>query len=108
MSFASNVRELRKGALTMLETHIMMSSLICRLVLILLSRLTFTLVLRIALLYVLFISSLMDLTITHMILVHKRTALSLDALVTAHILTVVIVSFISLVFLLEDPPPTLS
>jgi hypothetical protein len=28
----------------------------------------------------------MDLTIAHMVLVHERTALSLDALVTAHVL----------------------
>jgi hypothetical protein len=92
----------------MLETHIMMSSLICCLVLILVSHLTFTLVLCLALLCVLFLSSLMDLTITHMVLIHKRTALSLDALVTAHVLTVVIVSCVGLVFLLEDPSPTLS
>jgi hypothetical protein len=50
----------------------------------------------------------MDLTIAHMVLVHDRTALSLDALVTAHVLVVVIVSLIGLVFLLEGPSPTLS
>jgi hypothetical protein len=50
----------------------------------------------------------MDLTIAHMVLVHERTALSLDALVTAHVLIVVIVSHIGLVFLLEGPTPTLS
>jgi hypothetical protein len=33
----------------------------------------------------------MNLTITHMVLVHKRMVLCLDALVTAHILIVVIV-----------------
>jgi hypothetical protein len=76
----------------MLETHILMSSLICRLALIL----------------VLCLSSLMDLTIAHMVLVHERTALSLDALVTAHILVVVIVSCVCLVFPLEVPSPTLS
>jgi hypothetical protein len=108
MSFASGERELRGGMLSMLETHIVMSSLISRLVLILMFRLAFTLVLRLALLRVLFLSSLMDLTITHMVLVHERTALSLDALVTAHALVVVIVSRVGLVFLLEGHSPTLS
>jgi hypothetical protein len=50
----------------------------------------------------------MDLTIAHMVLVHGRTALSLDALVTAYILVVVIISRVGLVFLLEGPSPTLS
>jgi hypothetical protein len=50
----------------------------------------------------------MDLTITDMVLVHQRTTLSLDALVTAHVLIVVIVSSVGLVFLLEGPSPTLS
>jgi hypothetical protein len=35
-----------------------------------------------------------------MVLVHERTALSIDALVTAHVLVVVIVSCVGLVFLL--------
>jgi hypothetical protein len=108
MSFASDARELRGGVLSMLETHILMSSLISRLVLILMFCLAFTLVLRLTLLHVLFLSSLMDLTIAHMVLVHERTALSLDALVTAHVLTVVIVSRVGLVFLLEGSTPTLS
>jgi hypothetical protein len=43
----------------------------------------------------------MDLTIAHMILVHKRTALSIYALVTAHVFIVVIVSCIGLIFLHE-------
>jgi hypothetical protein len=86
----------------MLETHIMMSSLISCLVLILMLHLAFTLVLRLTLLHVFFVSSLMDLTITHMVLVHERTALSLDTLVTAHVLIVVII------FLLEGPTLTLS
>jgi hypothetical protein len=43
-----------------------------------------------------------------MILVYERTALSLDALVMAHILVVVIVFHIGLVFLLEAPTSTLS
>jgi hypothetical protein len=71
-------------------------------------RLAFTLVLHLALFHVLFLNSLMDLTITHMVLVHERTALSLDALVTAHVLVVVIVSHVCLVFLLEGPTPTFS
>jgi hypothetical protein len=89
MSFASDVRELRGDVLSMLETHIIMSSLIFRLVLILIFHLAFTLMLRLALLHVLLLSTLMDLTIAHMVLVHERTALSLYALVTAHVLIVV-------------------
>jgi hypothetical protein len=93
-----------------------MSSFICRLILILVFRLTRTLVLCLilfhvlclALLLVLCLSSLMDLTIAHMVLVHERTALCLYALVTAHVLIVVIVSRVGLVFLLEGPSPTLS
>jgi hypothetical protein len=91
MSFASGVRELR-GVLSMLETHIVMSSLISRPILILMFRLAFTLVLRLTLFHVLFLSSLMNLTIAHMVLVHKRIGLSLDALVMAHVLVVVIIS----------------
>jgi hypothetical protein len=102
--------------LSMLETHIVMSSLICRLVLILVFRLALTLVLHLALFHVLCLAlllllclcSLMDLTIIHMVLVHERTALSLDTLVMAHVLVVVIVSRVGLVFLLEGPSPTLS
>jgi hypothetical protein len=92
----------------MLETHIVMSSFISYLVLILMFRLAFTHVLRLALLHVLFLSALMDLTIAHMVLVHERTALSRDTLVTAHVLVVVIVSRAGLVFLLEGPTPILS
>jgi hypothetical protein len=92
----------------MLETHIVMSSLIFCLVLIPMFRLAFTLVLLIALFHVLCLSSLMDLTIAHMVLVHKRTALSINTLVMAHVLIVMIVSCIGLVFLLEGPSPTLS
>jgi hypothetical protein len=116
MSFASGGRELRGGVLSMLETHIVMSSLIFHLVLILMFRLAFTLVLLLALSHVLYLalllvfhlSSLMDPTIAHMVLVHKRTALSLDALVMPHVLIVVIVSRVGLVFPLEGPSPTLS
>jgi hypothetical protein len=116
MSFASDERELRGGVLSMLETHIVMSSLIFRLVLILIFRLAFTLVLLLALSHVfcfallllLCLNSLMDLTIAHIVLVHERTALSLDALVTPHVLIVVTVSHVGLVFPLEGPSPTLS
>jgi hypothetical protein len=78
--------------LIILETHIVMSSLIFRLVLILVLRL----------------ASLMDLTIVHMVLVHKRIVLCLDVLVTAHILIVVIVFRVGPIFLLEDLTLTLS
>jgi hypothetical protein len=97
----------------MLETHIVMGSLIFRLVLILMF-LTLVLllalshVLCLALLLVLRLCSLMDPTIAHMILVHERIALSLDTLVTAHVLVVVIISRVGLVFPLEGPSPTLS
>jgi hypothetical protein len=108
MSFASDARELRRCALTMLETHIVISSLISHLVLILMFHLTFTLMLRLTLLHMLFLCSLMDLIIAHMIFVHEGTALSLDALVMAHVLVVVIVFHVDLIFLLEGHTPTLS
>jgi hypothetical protein len=100
----------------MLETHIVMRLSIFCLVLILMFHLAFTLVLLLApshvlclaLLLVLCLSSLMDPTITHMVLVHERTALSLDALVIVHVLIVVTVSRIGLVFPLEGPFPTMS
>jgi hypothetical protein len=116
MSFASGERELRGAVLSMLETHIVMSSLMFRLSLILVFHLALTLelllalshVLCLTLLLVLCLSSLMDPTIAHMVLVHERTTLSLDALDTAHILIVVIVSRVGLVFPLEGHFPTLS
>jgi hypothetical protein len=92
----------------MLETHIVMSSLIFRLVPILMFRLAFTLVLLLALFHVLYLSSLMDPTIAHMVLIHERTTLSLDALVRVHVLIVVTVSSVCLVFPLVDPFSTLS
>jgi hypothetical protein len=92
----------------MLETHIMMSLFIFYIVLILMFHLAFTLVLRLTLFHVLCLSLLMDLTITHMVLVHERTVLSLDALFITHVLIVVTVSRIGLVFSLEGPSPTLS
>jgi hypothetical protein len=86
MSFASVIRELRRDTLIMLETHIVMSSLSFCLILIL----------------VLHLALFMDLTIAHMVLVHKRTTLCLDALVMAHVLIVVIVFHVGLFFQLED------
>jgi hypothetical protein len=84
----------------MLETHIVMSSLIfC---------LTLTLVLCLVLLLVHCHSSLMDLTIAHMVLVHERTTLSLDALVMTHVLIMVIISHVGLFFLLEGLTLTFS
>jgi hypothetical protein len=61
-----------------------------------------------ALFFVLCLSSLMDITIAHMVLVHERTALCLDALDTAHVLIVVIISRVVLVSLLEGLTLTLS
>jgi hypothetical protein len=100
IGFASITREIRRGALTMLETHIIMSSLIFHLVL--------TLVLHLALLLVLCLVSLMDLTIAHMVLVHERITLCLDASVMAHLLIMVIISHVGLVSLLEGLTLTLS
>jgi hypothetical protein len=93
MSSASVIRDLRSGALIMLETHIVMSSLIFRLVLIPMLCLT--------LLLVLWLICLMDVTITHMVLVHERTNLYLDAFVMAHVFIVVVVSYVGMIFLLE-------
>jgi hypothetical protein len=100
MRFASGLRGLRAGALIMPETHIVMSFLIFRLAL--------SLVLCHALLLVLCLSSIMDLTITHIVLVHERTALREDTLVMAHVLIVVIISHVGLLFLLEGLTLTLS
>jgi hypothetical protein len=96
MSFAFGARESRRGALIMLETHIVMSSLISHLVLILMIRRVLTLVLRLAHLLTLCLIFLMDLTIAHMVLFHERTTLCLDALVMTHVLIVVIVSHATL------------
>jgi hypothetical protein len=116
MSFAFGGRELREGMLSMLETHIMMSSLLFRFILILMFCLAFTFLLLLALshvlchtlLLVLCLSSLIDPTIAHIVLVHERTALSLDALVTAHVLIVMTVFCVGLVLSLKGPFPTLS
>jgi hypothetical protein len=92
----------------MLETHIVMSLLIFHLVHILMFHLVFTLVLLLALSHVLYLSSLMDPIIAHMILVHEKTALSPNSLVTTHVLIVVTGSHVGLVFSLEGPSPSLS
>jgi hypothetical protein len=76
----------------MLETHIMMSLLIfC---------LTFLLVLCLIF--------LMDLTITHMVFVHERVVLCLDALMSTHALIVVFIPHVGMVFPLEVSILTLS
>jgi hypothetical protein len=100
MSFSSGARELRRDTLSMLETRIVMSSLIFCLILIIMLCLT--------LLLVLCLISLMDLTIAHIVLFHERIASCLDALVTAHVLIVVIISRVGMVFLLEGLTLTLS
>jgi hypothetical protein len=108
MSFVLGVRELRRSVLIMLETHIMMSSLIFCLVLILEFRFALTLELCFALLFMLCLVSLMDLTIAYMVLVHERTTLCLDILDMAHVIIVVIISRVAPIFLLELLTPTLS
>jgi hypothetical protein len=82
MNFASGIRKLRRSYLT--------------------------LVLHLALLHAFFLSSLMDIIIAHMVLVHERTALSLDALVMTHVLIMVIVSRVGVVFAQEGFTPVLS
>jgi hypothetical protein len=84
----------------MLETHITMSLLIFCLVLIL--------ELHLVLLLVLCLAPFMDLTIAHMDLIHERTALRLETLLTVHVFIVVIVSHVGMVFLLEGLTLTLS
>jgi hypothetical protein len=84
----------------MLGTHIVMSFLIFRLIL--------TLMLRLAFLLMFCLISLMDLTITHMVLVHEKTTLCLHALITAHVLIIVIVSCVGPAFLLEGLAFTLN
>jgi hypothetical protein len=108
MSIASGVRKLRGDVLSMIETHIVMSSLIFCHILTLIFRLARTLVLHLALFHVLCLTSLLDLTIAHMVLIHKKTTLCLDALDTTHILIMVIVSHVSLISLLEGLTLTLS
>jgi hypothetical protein len=93
MSFPSGIRGMRGVTLIMLETHIVMSSLIFHPAL--------SHVHCPTLLLVLCLGSLMDLTIAHMVLLRERTTLCLDALVMAHVLIVVNVSRVGPVFLLE-------
>jgi hypothetical protein len=62
----------------MLETHIVMSSLMFCLAFTLMLLLTLSHVLCLVLLLVLHLSSLMNPTIAHIVLVHERTALSLE------------------------------
>jgi hypothetical protein len=92
MSFASVAREYRRCTLIMLETCIVTSLLIFHLVLIL----------------VLHLISFMDLTITHIVLVHERISLCLDTLVTTHVLIVMIVPYVGTIFLLEGLTRALS
>jgi hypothetical protein len=92
MSFAFGTREWRRGMWTILETHIMMSLLVFRLIFLLVLHLIF----------------LMDLSIAHMALVHERAVLCLDTLVSTHILIVVFVSHVGMVFPLEVSILTLS
>jgi hypothetical protein len=70
----------------MLESLIVMGLLIFRLVPLLVLRLI----------------SFMDLTIAHMVLVHERMTLCLDALIMAHVLIVVFILHVDTVFLLQD------
>jgi hypothetical protein len=100
MSFAFSARGLRRCALIMPEIHITMNFLIFCLAL--------SLALSLTLLLMLCLSLLIDLTIAHMVLVHERTTLCLDALVTTHASNVVIIFRIGLIFLLEGLTLTLS
>jgi hypothetical protein len=81
--------------------------LVFRLARTLMLRLALSHVLCLALLLVLCLSSLTDLTIAHMVLVHERTALCLDALDITHVLIVVIISYVCLISLLEELTLTL-
>jgi hypothetical protein len=57
---------------------------------------------------VLHLVSFMDLTIAHMVLVHERITLCLDALVITHVLIMIIVPHVGMVFPLEVSILTLS
>jgi hypothetical protein len=87
MSFSFGAREWRSDMWTMLETHIIMSSLIFHLAFLLMLCLIF----------------LMDIIITHMVLADKRVALYLDALVLTHVLIVVLIPRVGTVLQLEVP-----
>jgi hypothetical protein len=81
MSFAFSAREWRRGVWTLLGTLIVMSLLIFRIIFLLMPCLIFV----------------TDLTITHMVLVHKRVVLCLNALVSTHALIVVFVHRVGMV-----------
>jgi hypothetical protein len=83
MSFAFDSREWRRGVWTVLETHIMMSLL------------TFHFFLVLHLIF------LMDLIIAHMVFVHERVVLCLDALVLTHALIVVFIPHVGMAFPLQ-------
>jgi hypothetical protein len=51
---------------------------------------------------------LMDLTITHMVLVHERVALCLDALLLTHVLIMVLIPHVGMILLIEVSILTLS
>jgi hypothetical protein len=59
------------------------------------------LIFHLILILVIRLTSFINLTIAHMVLVHERTALRLDALVMTYILIVVIIFRVGMVFLLE-------
>jgi hypothetical protein len=67
-----------------------------------------SLIFHIVLLLALHFASFMDLTIAHVVLVHERTTLCLDTLVTTHVLIVVSIFRVGTVFLLEGLTLTLS
>jgi hypothetical protein len=100
-------KRIEKSYLDYARNSYVMSSLIFYLILILMFHLDLILILCLAVTLVLCLRSLMDLTIAHMVLVHERTALCLDALDMTHILIVVILSYIGLVFLQEGFTPIL-
>jgi hypothetical protein len=82
MSFAFDAREWRRGVSIMLETHIMMSSSIFRSTFLLILHLVF----------------LMDLTITHMVLVHEGVVLCLEALMSIYAFIMMFVPRVGMVF----------
>jgi hypothetical protein len=61
------------------------------------------LIFHLVLILMLHLVSFIDLTIAHMVLVHERTTLCLDALVTSRILIVVVVPHVGMVVVLEGP-----
>jgi hypothetical protein len=90
--FCFQCRRMEKRRVDYARNHIMMSLLIFCLLFLLVLHLIF----------------LMDLTITHMILVHERVALCLDALVLTHVHIMVFIPYAGMVFPLEVSILTLS